>query len=214
MPEQSSMHFYIDWAKERLDEMDAALASVEDQTRGVQTASRAKADQMLVSLRKRRLEFQEAAKMYAETSEAAWLRTKSQLETEWNSFEAEVNQYVETFGRHAEQQKATFQIVAAAQLKVWRDASDKAHAAAADFAAERRADIEAAVKQMKDGASAAEASLQDVARAGAMSWATLTRALAQSREAFDGALQTAADALKRAGQPRDMEGRKAAGPRR
>ena len=25
MPEQSSMHFYLTWAKERIDEMDAAL---------------------------------------------------------------------------------------------------------------------------------------------------------------------------------------------
>ena len=29
MPEQSSMHFYLNWAKERIDEMDAALASLE-----------------------------------------------------------------------------------------------------------------------------------------------------------------------------------------
>ena len=29
MTEQSSMHFYLNWAKERIDEMDAALASLE-----------------------------------------------------------------------------------------------------------------------------------------------------------------------------------------
>ncbi len=29
MPEQSSVHFYLNWAKERIDEMDAALASLE-----------------------------------------------------------------------------------------------------------------------------------------------------------------------------------------
>ena len=29
MSEQSSMHFYLNWAKERIDEMDAALASLE-----------------------------------------------------------------------------------------------------------------------------------------------------------------------------------------
>ncbi len=29
MPEQSSKHFYLNWAKERIDEMDAALASFE-----------------------------------------------------------------------------------------------------------------------------------------------------------------------------------------
>ncbi|CCE07913.1 hypothetical protein BRAS3843_2480001 [Bradyrhizobium sp. STM 3843] len=29
MPEQSSVHVYLNWAKERIDEMDAALASFE-----------------------------------------------------------------------------------------------------------------------------------------------------------------------------------------
>jgi hypothetical protein len=29
MPEQSSAHFYLNWTKERIDEMDAALASLE-----------------------------------------------------------------------------------------------------------------------------------------------------------------------------------------
>ena len=29
MPEQSSLHVYLNWAKERIDEMDAALASFE-----------------------------------------------------------------------------------------------------------------------------------------------------------------------------------------
>lgn len=29
MSQQSSMHFYLNWAKERIDEMDAALASFE-----------------------------------------------------------------------------------------------------------------------------------------------------------------------------------------
>ena len=29
MPEQSSMHFYLSWSKQRIDEMDATLASLE-----------------------------------------------------------------------------------------------------------------------------------------------------------------------------------------
>jgi hypothetical protein len=201
MPLQTSMHFYLNWAKERLDEMDATLASLEDQASELQAASRKKADQLLADLRKRRHEFQEGVKMQAETSEAAWLRTKAQLDAQWNGFEAEVKKYIETFSRKGEQQKATFQKIAAAQLKAWQDASDKVHAGAAEFAAERRADIDAAVKQMKANASEAEATFRNLARAGTASWTGLAGALAQSRAAFDGALQAAADAFKRAGQP-------------
>jgi hypothetical protein len=194
------MHFYINWAKERLDEMDATLASLEHQAREVQTASRAKADELLTNLRNRRLEFQEGVPMHAETNEAAWLRTKAELDGKWKGFEAEVREYIETFIRQGEQQKATFQKIATAQLNAWQDASDKIHAAGAEFAAERRADIDAAVKQMKADASEAAATFQNLAQAGTASWTALTGALAQSRAAFDGALQAAADAFKRAGQ--------------
>ena len=31
MPAHSSMHFYLNWAKERIDEMDAVLALVRNQ---------------------------------------------------------------------------------------------------------------------------------------------------------------------------------------
>src|SRR5271170_1881775 len=95
MPVQTSMHFYMNWAKERLDEMDATLASLQDQASELQAASRAKADQLLADLRKRRHEFQKGVKMQAETSEAVWLRTKAQLDAQWNGFEAEVKRYIE-----------------------------------------------------------------------------------------------------------------------
>jgi hypothetical protein len=36
MDAHSSMHFYLNWAKERIDEMDAMLASLEQNASGVQ----------------------------------------------------------------------------------------------------------------------------------------------------------------------------------
>jgi hypothetical protein len=69
--------------------------------------------------------------------------------------------------------------------------------------AERRADIDATVKQMKADASEAEARLQKLkkARARSESWTALSAALAASRKAFDRANQAAWDAFKRAAPP-------------
>ena len=47
MAEQSRMHFYLNWTKERIDEMDAALASLEVKASQVQADSRVKADQLI-----------------------------------------------------------------------------------------------------------------------------------------------------------------------
>ena len=199
MPAQSSMHFYFNWAKERIDEMDAVLASLEAKAGEVQAESRSKADLLIADLHKKRDEFQEVAKKQADAGEAAWLRTKSQLEGTWNGFEIEVKKYVETFGKQVQQ--ITFQNAAAAQLKAWRDAAEKIHNAAAGLAVDRRSDIDATLTRMKADASKAEANLQELKRAGTESWAALNGALTESRAAFDRANQSAWDALKRAATP-------------
>jgi hypothetical protein len=202
MPAQSSMHFYLNWAKERIDEMDAALASLEAKAGQVQASSRVKADQLMADMRKNRDEFQDIFKKQAEAGEAAWVRIKAELETKWNGFEADVKAYIDNFNTQVEQQQAVFKEIAAAQLKAWREAADKFPCAAAEFAAGTRADIDAAVKQMMADASEAEARLQKLRQAGTESWGALSAALKESRAAFDHANQAAWDVFKRAASPR------------
>jgi hypothetical protein len=201
MPEQSSMHFYLNWAKERIDEMDAILASLEAKASQVQADSKVKANQLIADLQKRRDEFQATVKKQAEAGEAAWERTKTQLESRWSDFEAQAKTYIETVGKQVQQQQATFRDVAAAQVKAWREAADNLHDAAAKVTAARRADLDAAVKQMKADATEAQARLQKLKQAGSDSWTTFGAALAESRKAFDSANQAAWDALKRAAPP-------------
>jgi hypothetical protein len=202
MPAHSSIHFYLNWAKERIDEMDAVLASFESKAGEVQADSRAKADQFIADLKKKRDEFQQAVTKQTDAGEAAWLGAKSQMETTWKGFEAEVKKYVETFGKQVDQQQATFHGAATAQLKAWRDAADKIQSAATELATDRRNDIDAALKRMKADALEAEANLQKLKRAGEESWGALNGALAESRAAFDRANQAAWDAFRRAANPR------------
>ena len=53
MPAQSSIHFFLNWAKERIDEMDATLTSLESKAGEVQADSHAKASQLIADLQKR-----------------------------------------------------------------------------------------------------------------------------------------------------------------
>src|SRR6266571_2251921 len=189
MPEQSRMHFYLNWAKERIDEMDATLASLEAKASQVQADSNVKANQLIADLQKRRDEFQAAVKKQTEAGEAAWQLTKAQLESNWSDFEAQVKTYIDTVGKQVQQQQATFRDVAAAQMKAWREAAEKLQNEASKVAAARRGDIDAAVKQMKADASAAEARLQKLKQAGSESWTAFGAALAESRKAFDRAIE-------------------------
>jgi len=199
MPTQtSSAHFFLSWAKERIDEMDATLASLENKAAQMQAETRVKADQFIGEMKKKRDEFESTVKKQAEAGEAAWDSAKVQLETEWKGFQAETGKYLETFGKGIEQQQAVFQSQVTAQLNAWRETADKLNAAGNEFAIERRREIDATVSRMKADAVAAEKKLQDLARAGTESWSALNAALAETRATFDRAHQAARDAFKRA----------------
>jgi len=196
MPEQSSMHFYLTWTKERIDEMDAALASLEVKANQAKADSTVKGEQLIADLKKWREDFRATLKAQAEAGEAAWARAKADLEPQWNGFEAQVKTYFESAGKQIEQQQATFKDIATAQAKAWREAADKFHDAASKVAVARRADMDTALKQMKSDASEAEARLEKLKQAGSSSWSVLSAALTESRKAFDDANQAAWNALR------------------
>jgi hypothetical protein len=197
MPMQSNIHFYVNWAKERLDEMDATLTSFENKVAEVQADARDRADKVLSVMREKRDEFQNIVKKQAEANEAGWITAQAQLESEWGSFETEAKKYVESFVKHAEQQQETFKLQAAAQLNAWREAADKLGSAANEFAAGRRNEIDAALKRMNADAVAAEAKLLKLSEAGTQSWSVLTAALTETRATFDRANQALREQFKR-----------------
>ncbi len=196
----SSVHFFFNWAKERMDEMDAILSSLEGKANQLSAESGAAAEKIVAELRSKRDSFFNDMKKQGEASEAAWLQVKAKLEAEWNAFQSEAKKYFEGVSQQAKQQQMTFEEVAAAQLKAWREAADKMQVASAEFATDGRVKIEAALQQMKAEAAAAEANLQKLGKAGNESWSALSSALAESRAAFDRANQAAWDAFKRFGQ--------------
>ncbi len=201
MSADSTMHFYFNWAKERIGEMDAALASLEAKAKELKANSKVKAAQSIADLKKRRDDFESLAKKQAEAGEAAWQRAHAQLEAQWNGFEAQLKAYVETVGKQIEQQQAIFREVAAAQVKAWREAADRMRDEGAKIASAKRADLDTAVEQMKADADEADARLQKLKKAGSESWSAFSAALAESRKAFDQANQVAWNALKGAAAP-------------
>lgn len=198
MPDQSSLNAYLNWTKERIDEMDATLASFESKVDQLQADSRAKAKRFVADLKKQRDAFQANLAKLTQAGESVGKRMNAQLESQWNNFEAEVQTYIDTFGKQIEQQQTTFRNVADAQVKAWQGAADKFRDAAAKLATEHRAKIDEAIKTMQANASEAEARLQKFNQAGIESWTALHGALAESRKAFDRANQTVWAAFKRA----------------
>jgi hypothetical protein len=197
MGTQGGFHYYLNWAKARIDEMDAALASLEGKAAEQTAEAREKADEILAKLRTIRDGFRGTVNKQAVANEAAWKSVKAQLESEWTAFQEELNGNIESFGQQIEQQQAIFQRQADAQLKAWRDSADQLGAAAESFTAERKAEIEAVAKRMGADADQAEEKLRKLDQAGRQSWFALTTALSETRAAFDRANQAARDAFRK-----------------
>jgi len=188
--------FFLNWAKERADEMDATLASLETKIDEVHISARGGARQLVENLRTARDAFLTNVGKQANAGEVAWESARSRLEIEWTRFEDQVSQYVESFGKQAKQHEAIFARQTAAQIKAWNDAADKFREAARPFSGERRSSIDATVERMKAEAVAAQARLQKVAQAGPQPWSAFNAALVETRAAFDRANQTAGNAFK------------------
>jgi restriction endonuclease len=125
MPTQSSAHFFLNWTKERIDEMDATLASLESKVAEMGAESRVKADQFISDLRQKRTEFVNTVKKQGEEGGAAWETIKARLESQWRSFEIEIDRYFATFDRDVRQQQAVFQSQVTAQMNAWRETADE-----------------------------------------------------------------------------------------
>jgi hypothetical protein len=198
MTSTSSVHAYLNWAKERIDEMDAALASLESKAGEVQADARGKAAELRAQMTKKRDDFRETVKKQAEANEAAWTKAKAQLDSDWTAFEGELTKYVDNFGSQLKQQQATFKAQADAQVRAWNEAAEKFRDAGKQFATERQGEIEASAKRMEADAATAQAKLQKLNEAGAQSWSVFMGALKETRANFDRANQAAQEAFKKA----------------
>ena len=94
------------------------------------------------------------------------MAVKATLESDWNAFEADVQKYIDAADEQIGVREAAFRAGMDAQMKAWQEAAGKLQNAAAGFAADRRAEVEAIEKRMKDDAAAAQAKLDKARRAG------------------------------------------------
>jgi hypothetical protein len=198
MTTHSGMHVYLNWAKTRLDEMDATLTAFESKAGELQADVRARAERALADLRMKRDAFRETIRKEKDAGEAAWARTEALLKADWQAFETNVQKYIDAAGKHAAQQQAAFLARAEAQRKSWRDTTDKIQQAAVAFSADRKADLDAVIKLTNAEAVMAKEKLDKLSHAGSKSWSALENALAETRAAFDRANQAVHDAFKRA----------------
>ncbi len=197
MTSQSIVHSYLDWAKERLDEIDATLSSFQQNAAKLQADVRGKAEKAMADMQAARDDFRKSVKEQGKISESTVAGSKKALEAQWTAFESGALAYLNATGQQAKEQEAAFRARADAQRKAWQEAIDKLHKSAVSFAADRRNEIETAVTHMKAEADAAKTRLDKLNKAGDESWTAMKAALTETRNALDKANQAVHESIKR-----------------
>lgn len=198
MTKESKVHPYIEWAKSRLDEMDATLSTLQGKVEELGEDAQVKAKEALTDMEAQRDAFKAFLDKNLESAESVWDAQSAKLKEDWKAFEDEVETYVKSTKNNAEQYEAAFKARADAQVKAWQEMMNNAFAAAAKFPEERKAEFDDAVTKMKSEADAAENRLAAMKKAGQESWSALDAALSESRKAFDKASEDMQKAFKRA----------------
>lgn len=198
---RSSAHTSIDWAKERLDEMDATLASLEKKLGDLKSENRVKAERAIAEMRQQRDVFKQTIETKKDATEAEWQKTKKALESRWIAFDAAVQKWVAATGESVAEQNEIFIARAEAQLKAWNAKIDqfdaKLKASTNEFSDARRREAESNLAMIRAERDAAKAKLESLKQSGKVSWSALNKALVESRAAFDRANRTAYEAFKR-----------------
>ena len=194
----SRVHVSIDWAKERLDEMDATLASLEKKLGDLKSENRAKAERAIAEMREQREALRQAIEAKKDASEAEWQQTKATVETRWTAFEAAAQKWVDATRQDIADQNEIFVARAEAQLKARNDIIDQLETSAKASASDRKREIESAIATIRADREVVQARLEALKRSGKEMRTALANALDESRAAFDRANQTASEAIKHA----------------
>jgi hypothetical protein len=198
MAKTSIIHPYIEWAKNRLNEIDATVSTLEETVNDLGEETRAKAEKALEGMREQQGIFKTQIEEHLESTEKNWESSVSQLTDEWRIFETYVIAYADAAKDQGEQYEAAFKARAKAQLEAWQAAVDNVRRASSDFQAERKKEIMHALDKMSDEAKATKKKLDRIESAGNQTWRALSKALSESRIAFEKANKEAHEAFKSA----------------
>jgi chromosome segregation ATPase len=187
-------HPHLAWAMWGLDEIEATLASIESRLHD-RANVHPKAESAMVDMRTARDTFRRSIE--EQLDQAYIARSKTGLEGQWAAFEDSVQNYLDRVDRQVTRQETIFRARADAQRRAWLQAIDNLHESAARLAADRRSDIETAVKHLESEADAAKVKLDQLNKAEGASWAAMRLALAETRAALDRAHRSVVDALER-----------------
>lgn len=198
MPDQSRAHDAVAWARQRLDEVDAMIASAETALLDLQEQSRAEAAQGVERLRAIREALKTGCDRLGTEAEAALgdaTEAQKALAADWVEAEATFLAFLSATRDRSETARALITARAEAQQRSWQDTLAQIRGQATKTLETVHADLDSAVQRLFDELEKVQARAGDLREAGDQSWAALKVGLSEAKAVQDRTLQKIREAF-------------------
>lgn len=188
-PDPVGAHSAIGWARERLAEIDATIATLEENARKLDGDARARADAKIAELRASRdayqVALQRAVAEEQEKAKAQLEETQAALDKSWNAFELEVQDYFDAVNSDIAVRRAVFSARLEQQQQYAQQQIADLKASAATLAAEQRAAIDTQIAQLQAQADETKVKLDELRQRSGEAWSVFRDGLSEGRALFE-----------------------------
>lgn len=173
MPEQRRIHEYLEWTRQKLDEVEATLVALDGSVEALKKDARAEADRALARIRTARDAFKakaDAIRIDAAAAEASADKIYGAAETQWTEVELAFQDYLKAVAGQASVVRKALTDRAEAQRQSWQSSLQALRASAAATIDQARGEVDAAIRRLTAEAEKAEARVGKASAAGDESW--------------------------------------------
>lgn len=185
MTEHDSAHQTVAWARQRLDEVDAIITSLESSAQQLREKAGDDVQAALARLQQSRAAIQGYSDSLRDEADVARQHTSETLvkiEAEWLEVESTFQSFLSTTRDHAETVRNVLAARAAAQRKSWENTLRGFGEQAQETAEKARKDFDDVYRRLSSEVEKVQARIGDARGAGDESWKALKAGLAEVRD--------------------------------
>jgi hypothetical protein len=199
MTKQHPAHEYLTWAKQKLDEIDSTLATLDSSVGALEKDARTQADRAITRIRTARDAFKAkvdaAVRSDFAAAEAITKEAQVGIEAGWTEVELAFQDFLAATASHASIVKNALAARAEAQRQAWQSSLQAARATATEVVDQARGEADTVIRRLSAEAQKAEATLGQVSVAGDESWKAIKVGLEEAISIYDRTWKKISDAI-------------------
>lgn len=176
------------WSRDRLSELDAAIAVLEQNAAKLQGEARARAEAALKELRNTReayrVKAEEAMANATTWTDAQVADARKSLDESWTAFQAKLDAYLDKVETDLATRRAVLEAELEARQKAWQKSIDDLRVDTNKLAGKQKADIEARIEALKAQADLAKVRIVRLEGASRETWNTAKRSYTDAQKLF------------------------------